>query len=333
LEARSLIADMTRSCAVAVGAIVVVLSAAPPAGATAIVGPVVADGARWAAWTLSPGVATVYDDRSRQRRRVAVPDCPLGAVHAGTLVLACPNAARYGEPDPILVDVRTGRQTNVGGPDLIGDTFERFSFTGVGRRGLLVDVDGYHYETRFAFDWRSRTRYPLNDPRRTVDLDRHGLTRALCSPLVRSATPDADVPYAGKDPYLPMATWRRWAVENVPPRASARVQLSTIRVWRCGERHPRILARCLCGDVDIGAGMVVWRGDRIRAFDLASGARRSWRLPRTGHARVSQAGRSLLIWTGRTTIDDPPARLRIVRWAPRRLRAFPGRRDVGFPPR
>jgi hypothetical protein len=112
-----------------------------------------------------------------------------------------------------------------------------------------------------------------------------------------------------------MATWRGWAVEDVPARAGARVQRSEARLWRCGERYPRILARCPCGDVDIGAGMVVWRGGRVRAFDLASRTRRPWRLPSTGYARVAQAGRSVLIWTERATVNDPPARLRIVRWA------------------
>ena len=188
-------------------------------------------------------------------------------------------------------------------------------FTGVGAFGLLVDVRGYHYEDVFAFDWRSRTRFDLDDRRRTVDLDRPGLTRPLCAPLRRSLDPWAGDPYVNGPPYLPMAVEDRWAVELVPGRRVAEAPPGSVRLWRCGHRRPRVLARCHCGDASIGAGMVAWRGRRANAFDVASGRRRSWRLPAPGYGRVAQAGRTLLLWTQRSTENDPPAKLKIVRWA------------------
>jgi sugar lactone lactonase YvrE len=85
-------------------------------------------------------------------------------------------------------------------------------------------------------------------------------------------------------------------------------------VWRCGVERPRLIKRCLCGDVDLARGLVTWAGKRAHALDLASGKRRTWRLPR-GFGRVSQAGRTLLLWTMRSDVSDPPAKLRIVRYA------------------
>jgi hypothetical protein len=98
------------------------LLAALVASTVTISGPVVADGKRWAAWTPHSGLAVVYDDRTGRRRRVAVPDCPLAGVTAGTLLVQCPNTERPYAPDPVLVDVATGTLTNVGGPGLGPDT-------------------------------------------------------------------------------------------------------------------------------------------------------------------------------------------------------------------
>jgi len=217
----------------------------------------------------------------------------------------------------VLVDLRTGEQTNVGGEDLRADGFESMWFAGVGARGILVVVDGYHSGDEFAFDWRSRTRFHLDDPGRTVDLGRAGLTRPLCAPLRRTPNPWRDVsPFDEDPPYLPMPVSGRRAVELVPTHAG---ESGAVRLWRCGHRRPRVLTRSGCCDLAIGAGLVAWiGGDRARAFEIGTGRRRSWRLPSPGYPRVAKAGRTLLLWTRRSTIDDPPAKLRIVRWPAKR---------------
>jgi len=97
-------------------------------------------------------------------------------------VLQC-RSARPGDDDPILVDVRTGVQTNAGGPELHSEALDHRSFVGVGRYGLLVDLDGYHFERLYAIDLRTRTNQGLDDPYRVVDLDSPGLTHRLCDPL------------------------------------------------------------------------------------------------------------------------------------------------------
>lgn len=288
--------------------------AAPGAAASPLHGEVVADGKRWAAWSPGPGSAIVLDGRTGTRRQLGIPDCPIGGIGEGLLVLSCPNAARY-SPDPVLVDVRTGEQTNVGGDDLRADTLDSYSFTGVGARGILVTVDGYHYRDEFAFDWRSRSRFHLDDPDRTVDLGRAGLTRPLCAPLRRAPKPQIEgSPYDEEPLYLPMSVSGRRAVDVAAERADGPWK---VRLWRCGHRRPRLLGRG--GEASIGAGLVTWHGgDRARAFEIGTGRRRSWRLPAGDHPRVSQAGRTLLLWTQRSTVDDPPAKLRIVRWPARR---------------
>jgi hypothetical protein len=146
--------------------------------------------------------------------------------------------------------------------------------------------------------------------RRTVDLNRPGLTRPLCAPLQRSLDPWAGDPYVNGPPYLPMAVAGRWAVELVPGRPTAEDPPASVKLWRCGHRRPQVVARCHCWDVSIGDGMVAWGGRRANAFDVASGRRRSWRLPRPGHARVAQAGRTLLLWTQRSSEKDPPEPVR-----------------------
>jgi hypothetical protein len=290
------------------------LTAVPPAPAFEIDGSVVADGKRWAAWSPAPGTAVVLDDRSGTRRRLSIPPCPLGGVGGGWLLLTCSDPVDR-QDDPVLVDVRTGQATNVGGDDLKADALDFVRFTGVGAHGILVTVDGYHHEDVYAFDWRSRKRHDLDDRRRTVDLDRPALTRPLCAPVERSVDPWAGDPYVNGPPYLPIASEGRWAAEL----ATRRNGPGAVRLWRCGQRRPRVLERCHCRDVSAGAGMVAWQSGRARALDLASGRRRSWRSAGEGYARVAQAGRTLLLWTQRSTDEDPPATLKIVRW-PRRGR-------------
>ena len=284
--------------------------AAPGVAASRLDGDVVADGKRWAAWSPEPGTVIVLDDRSGTRRRLSIPACPLAGVGGGHLLLTCPNAERY-SPDPVLVDVRTGEQTNVGGDDLRADGLDSMRFGGVGTRGILVVVDGYHSGDEFAFDWRSRTRVHLDDPERTIDLGRARLTRKLCAPLRRTPNPIRDIsPFDEDPPYLPMSVSGRRAVEAAAERANGPWR---VRLWRCGDRRPRVLGRG--SNEAIGAGLVTWSdGERARAFEIRTGRRRSWRLPAGDHRRVSQAGRTLLLWTQRSRIDDPPAKLRIVRW-------------------
>jgi len=276
------------------------LAAVAVASTVTISGPVVSDGKRWAAWKPSPDRAVVYDDRTRTRRRVSVPDCPLAGVTAGTLLLRCPEMQN--PPEPLLVDVATGTVTNVGGPDLVSDALGGLTFSGVGSRGLLVDNQGYHYRQVYAFDWRTRRRQDLDDPSRVVDLNRPELTRPLCDGLERTADPGADDPYENGPPYLPMIYRGRRALEYVRGR---------IRLWRCGVRRPRVITTCACHDFELARGLVTWADTRARALDLASGKRRAWKLP-VGFGRVAQAGRTLLLWTERS-----PAKLRIVRWARR----------------
>jgi hypothetical protein len=252
----------------------------------------------WAAWKPSSDLAVVYDDRTRRRRRVAVPDCPLAGVTAGTLLLQCPEI--QSPPEPLLVDVATGTVTNVGGPDLVSDALGALVFIGVGSRGLLVDNQGYHYRQVYAFDWRTRRRQGLDDPSAVVDLNRPELTRPLCAGLERSRDPEADD--ENGPPYLPMVYRGRRAIEYAHGR---------VRLWRCGVHRPRVIKKCACQDVNLASGLVTWADTRARAVDLASGKRRAWRLP-AGYGRVAQAGRTLLLWS------EPPGRLRIVRWPKRR---------------
>jgi hypothetical protein len=281
--------------AVVVGLLVSAGEAA--ARTVAIDGPAVADGKRWAAWKPDVRTAVVYDDRTRRRVHAAVPECPLGGVTAGTLLVQC-------GMDPLLVDVATGVVTNVGGPDLVADVLGLYSFVGLGSHGLLVYDQGYHYEAVFAFDWRTRRRQTLDHRRRVVDLNRPELTRPLCAGLARSPNPDADDPSENLPPYLPMAYSGRRAVEYVHGR---------LRRWRCGVDRPRRIKICVCRDVNLAAGLVTWADRRARALDFASGKRRAWRFP-PGYGRVAQAGRTLLLWTAPATTSEPPARLRVVRW-------------------
>jgi hypothetical protein len=248
-----------------------VMAGGADARTIAIDGPVVSDGARWAAWKPDSRTAVVYDDRSRARVRAAIPDCPLGGVTAGTVLVQC-------GMDPLLVDVATGAVTNVGGPDLIPDALSLYSFAGVGSHGLLVHDHGYHHERDFAFDWRTRRRRSLDDRHRVVALNRPELTRPLCRGLVRSRN-DADDPYEDLPPYLPMAYSGRRAAELVRGK---------VRLWRCGRERPRRLKTCACRDVNL-----VTRADtRARAFDVASGKRRACR---TVHP----------LWTRRDRVDGP----------------------------
>ena len=174
-------------------------------------------------------------------------------------------------------------------------------------------LDGYHFERFYAFDLRTRTNQALDDFDRVVDLDSPDLTHRLCDPVERTPTPDGAA-YDDGPPYLPMTSSGRWAVEYVPEAVEP---TGAVRLWRCGERRPKVLARCLCGEIGIGAGLVTWTGGyRARAYDLASGRRRSWRLSRRGSGAVAQAGRAVVMWTQRPTGDDAP-KVRIVRW-PRR---------------
>lgn len=278
------------------------------ASSARIAGPVVADGKRWAAWKPSSRLAVVYDDRSGLRRRVAVPDCPLAGVTAGTLLVQCPNVQNPYGPDPLLVDVATGTLTNVGGPDLVPGTLGLLTFIGLGSHGLLVEDQGYHYRTVYAFDWRTRRRRDLDDRFSVVDLNRPELTRPLCAGLARTANPDANDPYESGPPYLPMAYRGRRAVEFVRGR---------LRLWRCGVDRPRRIKTCACHDVNLAKGLATWADTRARALEVASGKRRAWRMP-AGYGRVAQAGRTLLLWSEPATVNGPPAKLRIVRWPARR---------------
>lgn len=281
------------------------------AGAAELAGPVVSDGKRWAAWPTQAGRVTVYDDRDQRRRDLRVPECPLTAVGAGMVVVACPST-NTAFPDAVLVDIRTGAVTNAGNPGTFGGVMEYGRYTAVGTHGLRVDVEGYHYRAVYGFNWRTGARYRLEDRRHILDLDVPKLSRPLCAPLSRTPTPEFEWDMAG--PYLPMLYERPWAVEDV-----ARPDSTTlVRLWRCGSRSPRILARCSCSDVSLGRGLVTWQdGFRVRAYEPATGRRRSWPFETERRPHVSQAGRSLVLWTSGST-DRPSNRLvKIVRWPTR----------------
>jgi hypothetical protein len=236
---------MKRWLALAVAAAGVLAVTAPAGRAIEIRGAVVSDGKRWAAWSSEPGTVDVYDDRSGTRRRLGVPDCPLGGIGSGRLLLQCPDPA-YGPDHPVLVDVRTGERTDVDGADIVGQTGAYQRYLGVGSRGILVRLDGYHYWNVFAFDWRTRTSRQLDDRDRTVDLDRRSLTRPLCDPVRRSPNPDAALASQAQPPYLPMSPSGRWAVEFVAAPTEEGAPPGAVRLWRCGQPRPRVLARCNC---------------------------------------------------------------------------------------
>ncbi len=264
---------------------------------------VVSDGKRWAAWPTGPGEVAVYDGLAAEDpRTVAVPDCPLAAVGGARVAVTCwPGLAT-------IVDIATGARTEV---DVRSSpAFEGSSWVGVGRRGLLALVRGFtgHSELHTGFDLEIGVR-ELDDPRRALDLDRPGLSRPLCAPLRRTATPWTDRDLPRTDPYAEMLYARPWAVEALPG--------GTVRAWRCGERRPRVLAkRCACS-AQLGNGLVAWRGrDGVRAVDLATGRRRSWSVE-TGES-LAVAGRTLIVWSPRSSGGVTP-RLRLIRWPkPRR---------------
>ena len=281
---------------------------------------VVADGVRLAAWSTSPTQVVVYDDRTQRRRKVRVPDCPLSAVGSGRLLMACGGPF---PPLPVVVDIRTGRRTELHEvrlkrPFIDGNT----NWIGVGREGILANVDGYHWNVDTGFAASDDEVLELDDPRTAVDLDRPQLTRPLCAPLRRTRMPD-DPTLQGRDPYVPLIYARPWAVETVPVyrrEGRAIYEDAMVRAWRCGERRPRILAKSCGCEASFGAGLVAWRQrsvrgtdfGRVRAVDLAGGRRRSWRV---GSGQdVAQAGRTLIVWSPNSEGTVGPSRLRLIRW-------------------
>ena len=282
---------------------------------------VVADGTRWAAWSTGPTQAVVYDDRTQRQRKIRVPDCPLSAVGAGRLLMSCAGAPA---PLPVVVDIRTGERTELSQVEsepafLDGTT----TWIGVGGRGILATIADNHASVETGFDESSGTVRALDDPTTAIDLDAPQLARPLCDPLRRTRTPDDPTGQRFPDPYVLIAYARPWAVETVPVyrvEDGTLIEESRIRAWRCGERRPRILAkRCVCR-ASFGAGLVAWRHRiareadprRVRAVDLASGRRRSWRVGE--RQEVAQAGRTLVLWAPGANRGRPPSRLRLIRW-------------------
>lgn len=306
--------------------LIVVLAAAAFGGGlapSAAEGDVVSDGVRLAAWPVGATTAVVYDDRTQRRRRVSVPDCPLTAVGGGRLLLSCP-----GEPTPVpvVVDVRTGRQTELAQletqPPFVWSTT---TWIGVGLRGVLANLSGARSSVETGYEVAPEKVRPLDDRRTAIDLDVTGLARPLCGPLRRTRTPDDPLGVRSSDPYVPMAFQRPWAVETVPVYRREDGTLyddGMVRAWRCGKRRPLVLARrCGC-KASFGAGLVAWRQRDprgadprlLRAVDLATGRRRAWRV--AGSTEVAQAGRTLLVFRPQGARHGPS---RLIRWPrPRR---------------
>ena len=282
---------------------------------------VVADGERLAAWSTSRTQVVVYDDRTQRQRKVRVPDCPLSAVGSGRLLMACPGAPA---PLPVVVDIRTGRRSEFPEVEqaqafLNGTT----TWVGVGDEGILANIVGTHGDVETGFDPSDDEVLGLDDPSTAIDLDRPQLTRPLCAPLRRTRTPDDPNGIFSRDPYVPLIYAKPWVVETVPVyRIKDRdlFEYRMVRAWRCGKRRPRVLARrCGC-TASLGAGLVSWRQGavrredppRVRAVDLASGHRRTWRVG--SRQEVAQAGRTLIVSSPAAEGTPGPSRLRLIRW-------------------
>lgn len=254
---RRVLGALLFAATLAAGAATATAAASPAARTT---GNIVSDGARWAAWPVGVERVVVYDDRTRRRREVAVPPCDLTAVGNGLVLMSC-RGQRV--PLPVLVDVRTGRRIELPRAQAHAEFLEPTAWVGVGRRGLLARISSSFHpsSTHSGYDYGADSVHQLDDRATAIDLDAPGLARPLCAPLKRTPTPWHPDRIWAADPFLPMLYSRPWAVETIPFYREVRRAMvvdGKVRVWRCGQRRPRVLSRSCGCTAQFGAGLVTW---------------------------------------------------------------------------
>lgn len=230
-----------------------------------------------------PRVAVeVLDLRTRQTSEVPLPrsGCEVGA-GIGGLLATCIEGA------PIRVYARgydEGPWTPVALPGIYagGSGIDGISPMGIGRRWVLLNIYGYHWQTTIQLDRRgTRT---VEDPvtasgaRSIPSLNARSGRRPLCSPLRRIAQPTTDE--FDSSPWVPLTYAKPWAVEAVVNGSKP----SSMRLYHCGGRA-RGVAICRGGGPQTCIGPSIF-GDRLAWSDLeGAGYVRDLRTGRTTTVR------------------------------------------------
>ena len=242
------------------------------------------DSTRFLSAVDGKGDVVAFDVTTRRMRTVPVqPGCQATGMGPGRLVFSCSH------PDPSqlaagsTLDLLTGRVASL--PSVNRASFRDADgayYEASGSEWARVRVFGYHV-SRPAFVRLSTGEIssgPGSDRRRRADLDREGLTRKNCSPVLRPQVPDDQAP--GDVPGELAVNGNRAA--SVTYASSGALDSGRVMLYGCGARE-RIVRRCVrvrCADVALSARQLVWVESpptpvrsRIQVMDLRTGRTRS----------------------------------------------------------
>jgi hypothetical protein len=246
------------------------------------------DGSRYVAWQTGEGSPiVVLDTATGQRRRVAPPaGCGLQSPAEASSGQVVPNPSRgrfllrCGAHEQAVLNVRTGQTQK------LPDDLDRYDWAVVGTEYAESPNTGCSgYDTCFALYDLATGAISVRRSPAIVDLDRPGAPAAPLCPALRRrilAAQRAAVP--------PSFAYENGSFVHPAKRAGY------VEIDRC-KRPPVLLAgRGEPRDFDLSAGVLSWdtgyptsgvdeEGESpypsvLNAYQLATGRRRSWRLPR-----------------------------------------------------
>jgi hypothetical protein len=224
----------------------------------AALSPAVSDGDRWVAIQRTPTTVEVRDDLKGLKWTLALECTPTSVSRSAQLVADCEGTGT-GSERYAVVDLRSRVRA-----DLVVEQAATGStrVVGAGTRWVALHSTGTHEDLVSYLDRTTGAPRGLAARREVADLDRPGLTRTLCAPVRRPASP-----YAGEG--LSGAFDDVTTFDGYDGRAAV---TSTGFVWRCGDARPRTIAGAT--SLTVGAGWLTWATTKAVVAERLSDRRR-----------------------------------------------------------
>ncbi len=226
------------------------------------------------------------------RRYDLGPGCHFANVAGGGRAVAECTEVPLGPVHEKVIDLASGDISSLSpSPDAAHELqSELYSvFTEIGKTWVEVELRGDHYAVRKYWNPTSGEVVADQSSGRGVSLDAARPETPLCSPLIRPANPSngfdtQDLPFGPFVQTGHFGVFIRW-----PSLDSTVDSVGELYAWRCGQRAPVRVSRCLdaqdsyqgraavvgsCKRFDARYGLVAWPADHgVRVMDLRNGRR------------------------------------------------------------